>query len=211
MPSVPDVQIRPATLADIPALATLIEQSVRVLQRDDYPPSQIDSSIGSAFGIDRQLLDDETYFVAFESEKPDELIACGGWSFRATLCGSDTLAKRDASRLNPKSDFAKIRAIFVHPVFARRGIGSLMLVHCEQAAQAAGFSRCEMGSTLTGVRLYQLRGYEERGRTFVPLPNGEELTVVVMQKLLSSEEIALRLQQAAWCRCRQNLRWKAQR
>jgi len=176
--------IRTATDADIPALETLIEQSVRTLQRTDYSPSQIDSSIGSIFGIDRQLIHDGTYFVATPIHAPSHLVACGGWSFRRTLYGSDQLVDRNDTLLDPAVDYAKIRAIFVHPDFARRGLGSLVLAHCEQAAQAAGFHRFEMGSTLTGVPLYILKGYVERDRIAVPLPNGELLTIVHMNKAL---------------------------
>jgi GNAT superfamily N-acetyltransferase len=182
MSAPPAFTVRTATTADIPALEALIEQSVRQLQRDDYSPSQINSSIGSAFGIDRQLLADETYFVATPADNPSKIVACGGWSYRRTLCGSDRLADRDNSSLNPAVDFAKIRAIFVHPEWARRGLGSLILAHCEQAAQAAGFRRFEMGSTLTGVPLYTLKGYVERERLSLPLPNGEHLAVVRMNK-----------------------------
>ena len=180
----PQFSIRTATTADIPALESLIEQSVRQLQQTDYSPSQIDSSIGSIFGIDRQLIDDGTYFVAALINDPSELVACGGWSFRRTLYGSDQLADRNDTLLDPAVDYAKIRAIFVHPDFARRGLGSLILAHCEQAAQAAGFHHLEMGSTLTGLPLYTLKGYVERDRIAVPLPNGERLTVVHMNKSL---------------------------
>jgi GNAT superfamily N-acetyltransferase len=178
----PDVTIRPATPTDIPALMMLIEQSVRVLQQGDYPPSQIDASIGSAFGIDRQLLADQTYFVAVTPT--GELAACGGWSYRKTLCGCDILSSRDNGILDPATDFAKIRAIFVHPNFARQGLGTLILNHCEAAAHAAGFARLEMGSTITGAKLYALRGYIERERITVPLPNGEDLAVIRMEKTL---------------------------
>jgi GNAT superfamily N-acetyltransferase len=182
----PAFHIRPATVADIPALLTLVELSVRGLQQNDYSPAQIDASIGSAFGIDRQLLADQTYFVATPADAPDTLVACGGWSFRRTLCGSDTLANRDSSMLDPADPtaYAKIRAIFVHPDWARRGLGSLILAHCESAATAAGFTRFEMGSTLTGVPLYTLRGYAERSRSELALPNGESLTIVHMTKSL---------------------------
>jgi len=177
--------IRPATLADIPAIRTLVEQSVRGLQQNDYSPTQIDASIGSVFGTDRQLLEDETYFVATPLNEPSRPVACGGWSYRRTLCGSDQLSNRDNGQLNPATDFAKIRAIFVHPEWARRGLGTMILAHCEEAARAAGFTRFEMGSTLTGVPLYSLKGYAERKRTSVPLPNGEMLEVVVMDKTLA--------------------------
>ena len=180
----PPFSIRTATAADIPALEALIEQSVRQLQQADYSPSQIDGSIGSIFGIDRQLIQDATYFVAAPINVPSQLVACGGWSFRRTLYGSDRLADRNDTLLDPAIDYAKIRAIFVHPAFARRGLGSLVLAHCEQAAQTAGFRRFEMGSTLTGLPLYILKGYVERDRMAAVLPNGERLTVVHMNKSL---------------------------
>ena len=112
------------------------------------------------------------------------MVASGGWSYRATLFGSDDLPGREPENLDPQKDAAKIRAIFVHPGWARRGLGSLMLGHCERQAQAAGFTRLEMGSTLTGAPLYRLRGYKEEGRIAVPLPNGEALPVIRMSKSL---------------------------
>lgn len=176
--------IREATEADIPAILALVEQSVRTLQRGDYSPAQIDASIGSIFGIDRQLIADHTYFAASPTDDPAAIVACGGWSFRRTLYGADTHTERDAELLNPVTDYAKIRAIFVHPAWARRGLGSLILTHCEQAAAAAGFTRFEMGSTLTGLRLYPQRGYVEVARTQAPLPNGQTLEVVQLRKEL---------------------------
>ncbi|QMV17663.1 GNAT family N-acetyltransferase [Granulicella sp. 5B5] len=182
--------LRPATFDDVPAILALVEASVRGLQANDYSPTQIDASIGSAFGVDRQLIADQTYFVATPVDDPATLIACGGWSYRSTLCGSDAMSEtvcgtpRSASTLNPATDYAKIRAIFVHPAWARRGLGSLVLKHCEEAAQAAGYTRFEMGSTLTGLHLYSLKGYVECSRSSVPLPNGETLEIVLMQKSL---------------------------
>ena len=176
--------IRPAPLEDLPALASLIEQSVRRLQTADYSPTQIDASIGSIFGTDRQLIADNTYFVAVPHNAPTQLVACGGWSYRRTLFGSDQHTDRDATPLNPATEAAKIRAIFVHPDFARRGLGSLILAHCEAAAQTAGYARFEMGSTLTGVALYKLRGYVEQQHITSRLPNGEDLPIVLMQKTL---------------------------
>jgi GNAT superfamily N-acetyltransferase len=180
--------LRPATADDIPALLALVEQSVRGLQTNHYSPAQIQASIGTAFGVDRQLIADATYFVATPTDDPTQLVACGGWSYRGTLCGSDALrnmhghSARDNSVLDPAKDYAKIRAIFVHPSCARRGLGSLILAHCEAAARAAGFTRFEMGSTLTGVPLYTLKGYIERSRSELALPNGETIAIVHMNK-----------------------------
>jgi GNAT superfamily N-acetyltransferase len=180
--------IRIATTDDVAALLALVELSVRGLQKDDYSPTQIDASIGSAFGVDRQLIADQTYFIATSKDDPSQPVACGGWSFRSTLCGSDAMTvthgdtARSSSTLDPAQDYAKVRAIFVHPAWARRGLGTLMLKVCEDAAKSAGFTRFEMGSTRTGMHLYKLKGYEEFERTSVPLPNGEGLEIIVMKK-----------------------------
>jgi GNAT superfamily N-acetyltransferase len=117
-----------------------------------------------------------------EDSDQGSAVGCGGWSNRKTLYGSDHGPNREMAFLDPLTDAAKIRAIFVHPAYARRGLGSLILQHCEQAARAAGFGRFEMGSTLTGVPLYLLKGYLEREHIDIPLPNGEVLPIVHMVK-----------------------------
>ena len=179
--------IRVARAEDVDALRRLIEASVRGLQAGDYTAAQIDGALGHALGLDTQLIEDGTYFVAVAlqpAEGVPVLAGCGGWSPRKTLFGSDHGPHREAGLLDPAQDAAKIRAIFVHPAWARRGLGSLILEHCEEAARAAGFAEFEMGSTLTGLRLYSLRGYREIGRVDVVLPNGEVLPVVRMKKVL---------------------------
>ncbi len=173
------VVIRRATEADVPALHALIEASVRGLQANDYTPAEIEGALGHALGLDSQLVMDGTYFIA---EVGGEMVASGGWSYRATLCGSDGMTGREPASLDPATDAAKIRAIFVHPGWARKGLGSLMLAHCEEQARAAGFTRLEMGSTLTGAPLYRLRGYVAQERIAIPLPNGEALPVIRMTK-----------------------------
>jgi GNAT superfamily N-acetyltransferase len=186
MPASPGFALRLATEDDIPALHTLIEASVRGLQAEDYTPAQIEGALGTVLGLDTQLIADRTYFLA---EIPDQntqarkrIAACGGWSKRKTLFGADRGPGRIPDLLDPASDAAKVRAIFVHPSYARRGLGSLLLATVEDAARAAGFTRFEMGSTLTGVPLYRLKGYLEVERIAVPLPNGEALPVVRMIK-----------------------------
>lgn len=171
--------IRCATQADVPALHALIEASVRGLQANDYSPAEIEGALGHALGLDTQLVSDGTYFIA---EVGCEMVASGGWSYRATLFGSDGMTGREPENLVPAKDAAKIRAIFVHPGWARKGLGTLMLEHCERQARGAGFTRLEMGSTLTGAPLYRLRGYEERERIAIPLPNGESLPIIRMTK-----------------------------
>jgi GNAT superfamily N-acetyltransferase len=171
--------LRLATEDDVPALHALIEASVRELQANDYTPAQMEGALGTVLGLDSQLIVDRTYFVA---EAGGEYAGCGGWSKRKTLFGADRGPGRAPDLLDPATDAAKVRAIFVHPAFARRGLGSLILATVEDAARAAGFRRFEMGSTLTGVPLYLLKGYVEVERIAVPLGNGEALPVVKMVK-----------------------------
>jgi N-acetylglutamate synthase-like GNAT family acetyltransferase len=184
--------IRLAQEADIPALHALIEASIRGLQTNDYTPAQIEGALGTVLGLDTQLIRDQTYYIVEVSDTPistnakrskeRKLAGCGGWSKRKTLFGSDGAATREPELLDPATDAAKIRAIFVHPDFARQGLGSLILSHVEAAARAAGFRHFEMGSTLTGVPLYRLRGYSPVERVEVPLKNGEFLPVIKMTK-----------------------------
>ena len=181
-------RVRPATAADVLELHALIESSVRVLQAGDYSKAQMDGALGTLLGVDSQLIADGTYFVVENAEAVDtrgsasKIVACGGWSKRKTLFGADRRPDREDALLNPARDAAKIRAFFVRPGWERRGIGTLLLNVCEGAAREAGFTRFELGSTLTGVALYRARGYEELERIDVPLENGETLGVVRMRK-----------------------------
>jgi GNAT superfamily N-acetyltransferase len=173
--------LRIATTEDVAEIRELIDASVRDLQAGDYSTAQIEGALVTVFTIDTQLIADGTYFVA--SAEDGELAGCGGWSFRKTLYGGDhQLEKIAPERLDPAVDAAKVRAIFVHPKFARMGLGSLILEAAERAATGQGFSRLEMGSTLTGVTLYRLKGYREVGRVLVPVGDGEEIEVVRMMK-----------------------------
>ncbi len=143
--------------------------------------AQIEGALATVFTVDSQLVVDGTYFVAIA--EGGELAGCGGWSFRRTLYGGDHQVEAIApERLDAAVDAAKIRAIFVHPKFARMGLGSLILETAENAAVAAGFMRFEMGSTLTGVELYALKGYREIERRKVPVGGEEAIEVVRMVK-----------------------------
>src|SRR5579863_4695634 len=135
------VSIRKAIPADVPILRELIDASVRGLQAGDYTPTQIESALATVFGVDSQLIADGTYFVADAQQHESVTIAgCGGWSKRKTLYGSDHWTGREDELLDPRVDAAKIRAFFVHPAWARRGIGSRILEACEIAASSAGFT-----------------------------------------------------------------------
>ena len=183
-----NVHIRKATAADVPRLREVIEASVRGLQAADYSPAQIEGALQSVYGVDSQLIADGTYLVAevTNSQKP-EIVACGGWSKRKTLYGGDQYAAREDSLLDPKQDAAKIRAFFVHPKWARSGIGSMILEACENAAVEAGFTRLEMGATLSGVSFYKAKGYAEFENLEAPLGNGEVLPIVRMAKNLTQD------------------------
>ena len=175
------ITLRRALRADIPLLIALIERSARGLSALDYTESQVAGALRGAFGVDTQLVDDGTYFVA---EEDRVLAGCGGWSFRATLFGSDARTDRDASMLDPHTHAAKIRAFFVEPAKARRGIGTLLLDRCETEARARGFSRVELMATLPGVRLYAARGYVGAQHVSYDLGNGEHIDFVPMSKQL---------------------------
>lgn len=148
--------IRTATMHDGGALRTLIERSARELCAPDYCEATIARALTGAFGVDSQLIRDRTYFVI---EDPAGLVACGGWSARRTLFGGDARAERDETLLDPARDAARIRAFFVDPRAARRGLGRALLGHCEAAAAARGFTRFTLMATLPGVRLYSACGY----------------------------------------------------
>ena len=180
------IHIRKATAADIPRLKVVIEASVRGLQADDYSPRQIEAALRSVYGVDSQLIADGTYFVAEIASEIAVIVACGGWSKRKTLYGGDQFAAREDSLLDPARDAAKIRAFFVHPGWARRGIGGMILHACEKAASAAGFRRLEMGATLSGVPFYRAKGYEEIEKQEAPLGNGDSLPIVKMAKTIKS-------------------------
>src|SRR5579863_3265396 len=152
-----NVLIRKAEVSDIPSLEELIPLSVRALQAGDYPEAAIEGALGTVFGVDRRLVLDGTYFVA---EVDSGIVGCGGWSRRKTLFGSDHAPNKDDARLDPAVDAARIRAFFVHPHWARRGIGSRLMRACEEAAVAEGFSKLELAATLTGEPLYRAHGFQ---------------------------------------------------
>jgi len=178
------ISIRLATWDDIAYLTALIDRSVRLLQAGDYTAAQIDSALKNVYGVDTQLIADGTYFVAEAaiSEASPLIVGCGGWSKRKTLYGSDHCAGREDALLDPSVDAAKIRAFFIDPDWSRKGIGTMILESCEAAAMAAGFSRFEMGATLTGVALYRARGYEAAETINVRLEGGLTMPVVRMTK-----------------------------
>jgi GNAT superfamily N-acetyltransferase len=170
--------------AEMAVIAELIALSVLELQQE-YTEAQRAAAVKTVFTVDSRLVADGTYFGAVTEE--GRVVGCGGWSARKTLFGGDHQVHHDHHHgedgwLDPAADAAKIRAIFVHPDYARQGIGGMLLKAAEDAARAAGFKRFEMGSTLTGVKLYAREGYREIERIQVPVGDGETIEVVRMGK-----------------------------
>jgi len=173
--------IRHATMADTADISRLIAESARELGRSDYSDEVIEAALRSAWGLDTQLIEDGTYFLVHADS---ELAACGGWSFRSTLFGSDSLLSRDATHLRPDQDAARIRAFFVKPKFARRGLGSRLLAHCEQEAKAAGFRAVSLGATEPGRRLYRAFRYVEGEPIAFDFGSGLTMRIIPMSKTL---------------------------
>lgn len=164
-----EIQVRAARAADLPALRELIPSSVRALSRGHYSEQQIESAIRYVFGPDTRLIEDGSYLVA---EAGGELAGCGGWSRRRTLYGGDQMKTGEDDLLDPALEAARIRAFFVHPDWARRGVGSALLEACFRAAAAAGFRRLELMATLPGVPLYRAYGFEVVEASETVLPDG---------------------------------------
>jgi len=173
--------LRPARLDDLPALRGLIDRSVRALSETFYTPAQIESALRSVFGPDTQLIDDGTYFVI---EVDGELAAAGGWSRRRTLYGGDQAKGAADPLLDPRTDAARIRAFYVHPDHARRGFARLLYERCAADAIAAGFRELELMATLAGEPLYLALGFVPLQRESPTLPDGEQLPMVHMRKVL---------------------------
>ncbi len=172
---------RVARPEEVPALNALISQSVRQLSVGYYSPAQIESALRYVFGVDSQLIADGTYYVA---EAAGQVVGCGGWSRRRTLYGGDQHKTVADPLLDPARDAARIRAFFVHPAWARRGIGRTIMAVCEAAAYQAGFRRLELAATLPGEPLYAALGYAAGERVAAPLPDGQVLPIVLMHKQL---------------------------
>lgn len=174
-------EVRKATLADREAISRLIAASARGLSRDHYSDTQIEMAIASVFGVDTDLIQDGTYFVA---DQEGTLIGCGGWSRRKALYGGDKFSNREAGMLDPAADPARIRSFFVHPEHARKGVARAMLSVCEQQAQAHDFKALELMSTLPGIEFYEANGYSRIGNFDLDLADGVKIEFVPMRKQL---------------------------
>lgn len=173
--------IRKARLGDRPAISRLIEVSARGLSREEYSDHQIEEAIREIFGVDSDLIKDGTYFVF---DAAGLLVGCGGWSKRRTLFGGDQYAGRESTELDPGCEAARIRAFFVHPEWARRGIGRAILERCEREARSCGFRSLELMATLPGLKFYRSLGYTGIERVTHRMGGGTTIDFVPMRKEL---------------------------
>jgi len=150
-----ELTLRLALKSDISAISALMTRAIDELQKGYLTPEQIKSS-HAGMGLDTQLIEDGTYFCVMDG---DTLVGCGGWSYRATLYGGNHTVGRDARRLDPSTEPARIRAMYTHPDHVRRGIGRLILKAAECAARDMAFQSLEMAATLAGQPFYERCGY----------------------------------------------------
>lgn len=171
--------LRPATLSDVPALSALIQASGRALSDGFYSPAQTEAIVRHVFGVDTQLVEDGTYYVIEHEGTP---VACGGWSRRRTLFGGDQAKHGPDFLLDPETDPARIRAFFVHPSMARRGLGRQLLDACSAAAHEAGFDTLELVATRPGEPLYLACGFHVAERFELDLPGDVRVPVSRMTR-----------------------------
>jgi YbgC/YbaW family acyl-CoA thioester hydrolase len=177
--ALPSYSLRKATLDDRGALEGLIAHAARTLTLGSYTPRQIETGLRAAFGVDTQLIQDGTYWVA---EVDSKLVGCGGWSRRRTLFGGDARAHRDSAELNPERDAAKIRAFFTDPAYARKGVGRALLKRCEAEARASGFHRLELMAMRSGIAFYEANGYRPGAPFEYELEPGLSIEFMPMSK-----------------------------
>ena len=183
MSSGSELCIRPALMAELEQIEVMIAASSKSLAAMHYPAELVEDALENLLGVDSQLIEDGTYFVATLDER---IVGSGGWSWRKTMFGSDVARNRDDRAADPDSEPAKIRAFFVHPDYSRLGVGSRILAHCEQQAIDRGFGRLELGATLSGVAFYEARGYQPGKRFDFEFAPGKTLAIVPMFKEVDS-------------------------
>jgi GNAT superfamily N-acetyltransferase len=174
-----EMAVRVANVGDVPALQRLIALSVHGLSVGFYTVVQVDAAMRDVFGVDTQLIADGTYYVVDGSAGP---VAAGGWSARKTLFGGDQMKQADDPMLDPALDAARIRAFFVHPDWARRGLARRLYATCERAASAAGFRSFELMATLPGEPLYGALGFAGVERVTLTLGDGVAVPFVRMTR-----------------------------
>jgi GNAT superfamily N-acetyltransferase len=181
------LKLRLAAPQDVPAIGSLIAASARGLSIGYYTPEQVELALQGTFGVDSQLIDDQTYWLI---EADDRIVAAAGWSFRATLYGADGAASRIPDLLDPAKDAARIRAFFVAPDMARHGLATQLLAHCEREAVDGGFASTTLMATLPGIDFYRARGYVGDQFITLPMTDAVSLSLLPMHKALAPERIS---------------------
>ena len=171
---------RLAELDDVPVLRALMDAAISELLQPFLNKAEIAASF-HVMGLDTQLIRDGTYFCI---EYNGNIVGCGGWSRRATLFGGDHSSGRDAALLDPTKEPARVRAMYTHPAYVRKGVGRLILALCEGAAAKEGFFRAELAATLAGEPLYRACGYTEVERFTADTPSGVAVPLIRMGKQL---------------------------
>src|SRR5262245_7505098 len=174
-----ELRSRHASRDDLPSLQPLVTRAIDELQRGFLDAEQIRAS-HAIMGLDTQLIDDGTYFVV---EADGALAGCGGWSRRVTLYGGDESVGRDEHLLDPTVDAARVRAMYTHPDFTRRGVGRLILERCERAAASEGFKLLQLHATMAGLPLYRAYGFEPVEEVVIDSA-GVEIPCVHMTKVI---------------------------
>lgn len=179
------LRMRTALISDIPSLQSLIEKSGRELSVGFYSSEQADAITRYVFGVDTQLIEDQTYFAI---EDHDRIVACGGWSKRRTLFGGDQTKVEPDTLLDPAIESARIRAFFVHPGMARRGLGRQLMSACISESRKAGFKTLELASTMPGEPLYLASGFVTLERFVLDLPGGIQVPLSRMKMDIQDSE-----------------------
>jgi GNAT superfamily N-acetyltransferase len=177
-------QHRIAKFDDMPAIMELMQLAIEENMKAFLSAAEI-AAVKHSMGLDQTLIEDGSYFlIEAESEGKTVLVGCGGWGRRRTLYGGDQSSGRDDSFSDPLTEPARIRAMYTHPDWTRRGIGRLLLQLGEEAARQAGFKSIELGATVAGMPLYENCGYVEFDRDQHVAADGTESLVIKMRKQL---------------------------
>ena len=173
---------RLAIESDVASIAELMMLSIEINMREFLSPEQIEANKES-MGVDLMLIEDGTYFVieAIEAERK-LMVGCGGWSKRRTLFGGNHTKGRDDSFSDPIKEPARIRAMYTHPDWIRKGVGSLVMSLGEEAAKNLGFKKCELMATQSGILLYETQGYQPIENILYKTKSGKTVPMVRMEK-----------------------------
>jgi GNAT superfamily N-acetyltransferase len=173
--------LRRARPEDIDAIERVMRESLIGISSRNYDPRQVESALQFVARLDRFLVEDGTYLVA---ESDGAIVGCGGWSRRSRLYAGSGSDSSDARLLDPASEPARVRAMFVVPSWARRGVGRAILQRCEEEARLEGFRRVELMAMLSGEAMYLACGYKPVQNMPARLEDGTAFPLTRMEKML---------------------------